>query len=329
MSCCNNCSNNNCPDDKCLSSLTFRVDEGFLVPRLNGAPLEPIDLRELSAQSETNTHLQLDVIEGRLVYSSENSEKGISSPDMIPIEAIARLISLNELADVEYQVATDGDILSWNGDEWVSYTVPSGTVVTPVGVDADGRLVKQGSGGPMPTPGEIPVGGIMAWPALPNQIPAGWLECNGQAVSRSVYADLFNVLGTRYGGGDGSTSFNLPNISTRAIHGLSSTDTQFNVVGQTGGSKTHTMTVAQMPPHNHTMNSAGNHSHNISNRYIRDVGSGGNIAGNGGGSVWRNLSSVPMSSSGSHTHSINSRGGGNAMPILDPYITMPFIMRAV
>jgi microcystin-dependent protein len=63
----------------------------------------------------------------------------------------------------------------------------------------------------------IPVGAIVAWPA--SSVPTGWLECYGQAVSRTTYAALFAAIGTAYGVGDGSTTFNLPDMRGRTIAG--------------------------------------------------------------------------------------------------------------
>lgn len=55
----------------------------------------------------------------------------------------------------------------------------------------------------------VPVGAVMPWPT--EAPPTNWLECNGQEISRTgIYANLFSVIGTRYGLGDGSTTFNLP-----------------------------------------------------------------------------------------------------------------------
>ena len=68
----------------------------------------------------------------------------------------------------------------------------------------------------------IPVGAIMAF----HDVPAGWLQCNGAAVSRTTYAALFAVIGTKYGSGDGSTTFNLPNLHHKFIEG---TNTQSEV----------------------------------------------------------------------------------------------------
>ena len=65
----------------------------------------------------------------------------------------------------------------------------------------------------------IPVGAIMAF----HDVPEGWLQCNGAAVSRTTYAALFAVIGTKYGSGDGSKTFNLPNLHHKFIEGTNTT----------------------------------------------------------------------------------------------------------
>lgn len=62
-----------------------------------------------------------------------------------------------------------------------------------------------------------PIGTIYAFAG--NNIPKGYLPCNGSAISRTTYADLFAVIGTTYGAGDGSTTFNLPNLTDKFIQG--------------------------------------------------------------------------------------------------------------
>lgn len=87
--------------------------------------------------------------------------------------------------------------------------------------------------------------------------PTGYLECDGRAVSRTEYAKLFAVLGTLWGAGDGSTTFNLPNLGGRTCIGEGT-----RTVGNTGGSESesytpkgsandHTLTAAQIPAHTH------------------------------------------------------------------------------
>lgn len=80
--------------------------------------------------------------------------------------------------------------------------------------------------------------------------PMGWLQCNGQAVSRTTYAALFSAVGTTYGAGDNSTTFNLPNIVDRVIVGVSGSKS----LGWTGGAETVALMQANMPAHVHTFN---------------------------------------------------------------------------
>lgn len=101
----------------------------------------------------------------------------------------------------------------------------------------------------------LTVGGAISAPYLVGSIqmyggataPTGWLLCDGSAVSRTTYARLFEVLGTAYGEGDGSTTFNVPNLQDRFALGSSSS----KALGSTGGEETHTLTTAEMPQHQH------------------------------------------------------------------------------
>ena len=95
----------------------------------------------------------------------------------------------------------------------------------------------------------LPIGSIIAFDS--DTIPKGWLLCDGRAVSRTKYAELFKAIGTKHGSGDGSTTFNLPNPKGRTLVGKDSTDTDFNTLGKTGGEKTHTLTIDEMPSHKH------------------------------------------------------------------------------
>lgn len=94
-----------------------------------------------------------------------------------------------------------------------------------------------------------PVGSISLFAG--KTAPNGWLICDGSAVSRTTYANLFSVIGTTYGKGDGSTTFNIPNLKGKVPVGLDSDDTSFDTIGKTGGEKTHTLTRAEMPSHQH------------------------------------------------------------------------------
>lgn len=84
--------------------------------------------------------------------------------------------------------------------------------------------------------------------------PSGWLLCDGSAVSRSTYAELFNAIGTTYGQGDGSTTFNIPDLTGRVLIGSSTTYPR----ASTGGEETHVLTEQELPSHSH---SVGTHGH--------------------------------------------------------------------
>ena len=90
-----------------------------------------------------------------------------------------------------------------------------------------------------------PVGSISLFAG--TTAPNGWLICDGSAVSRTTYADLFAVIGTTYGSGDGSTTFNIPDIRKRVPVGYDSSDTSFDTIGKTGGEATHTLTNNELP----------------------------------------------------------------------------------
>jgi hypothetical protein len=62
-------------------------------------------------------------------------------------------------------------------------------------------------------PGTTPCGGIILFAGTPENVPDGWVTCAGQAISRDEYPDLYEVIGNRFGDGDGKTTFNVPSFS--------------------------------------------------------------------------------------------------------------------
>lgn len=119
--------------------------------------------------------------------------------------------------------------------------------------------------GTQAVPGSIvPVGSIIDYAG--TSVPNGYLECDGSAVSRTAYPLLFAAIGTAWGAGNGSTTFNLPNLNGRTVIGAGTADATGatnHTVGQRDGEETHALTTAQMPSHVHTVPKHG-HGHNIS-----------------------------------------------------------------
>jgi microcystin-dependent protein len=130
-------------------------------------------------------------------------------------------------------------------------------------------------------------------------LPDGWLWCNGAAISRTEYDDLFGVIGTTFGNGDGSTTFNLPSLNDKFPVGEGGS---LNI-GDTGGEAEHTLSVAEMPTHNHT------------------EGIATPVMINGG-------LEAPAASSIPSVASTSSTGGGLPHNNLPPYLALAFIIKA-
>jgi len=104
----------------------------------------------------------------------------------------------------------------------------------------------------------IPSGIIMDYGG--STAPAGWLACDGSAVSRTTYANLFTAIGTTWCVGDGSTTFNLPDLRGRTTigDGTGSGLTARTLGTQNIGEENHVLTVPEIPSHNHTVTSYSN-----------------------------------------------------------------------
>jgi microcystin-dependent protein len=145
--------------------------------------------------------------------------------------------------------------------------------------------------------------------------PTGWVLCDGTAYSRTVtYNTLFGVIGTNYGVGNGSTTFNVPNLKGKVPVGLDSTQTEFDALNETGGAKTHALTESEMP----------RHQHGASPAMIIGTGSGG-IANYSptGNNPQEGLNTTFTGGSGS----VQSASNGVAHNNLQPYIVVNYIIK--
>ncbi len=151
----------------------------------------------------------------------------------------------------------------------------------------------------------VPVGSLVMFTTTSS--PQGWLLADGTAISRTVFSDLFDVIGETYGNGDGSTTFNVPNMKQRIPLGLdaSAADGEGDMLGETGGATSTVMTIGQLVSHNHTIPVDQN----------QDNGGSNNIPGDG--------NDVPEAT----INTGNAGGGGDAIPTLDPYLTVNYIIK--
>ncbi|MBX3242385.1 MAG: tail fiber protein [Chitinophagaceae bacterium] len=190
----------------------------------------------------------------------------------------------------------------------------------------------------------IPAGVIQSFAG--STAPTGYLMCNGQAVSRTTYAGLFAAIGTTYGTGDGSTTFNLPDLRGRtAIGAGAGTGLSSRTLAATGGAETHTLTVDQLPAHNHggSTNTTGAHAHGITDpghsHSLTSMASGGgnyidhDVAGSASNplsypsSIGTSTTGISINSNGAHSHTISSQGGGQAHNIMQPFLVLNYIIR--
>jgi len=217
-------------------------------------------------------------------------------------------------------------------------------------VGTDGVTVEAAT--PASQPGDIfPSGVIMHYAGA--SAPTNWLICDGTAVSRSTFAALFTIIGTTYGAGDGSTTFNLPDMRGKIAVGKHTSGT-FTTLGQTGGEENHTLSVAELAAHSHTgatnvaspgTDSIGSHSHNVINLSNFQIVLPGtfygsplhpNVAFNAG---VINFSSTPLAALhtglspnhshavNSHAHAISSDGGGGSHNNMPPYVVVHHIIK--
>lgn len=191
----------------------------------------------------------------------------------------------------------------------------------------------------------LPAGTIVQWPGA--TAPANWLLCQGQAVSRTTYASLFAAIGVQYGAGDGTTTFNLPNLKGRVAVGLDSSQTEFDTLGETGGAKTHTLSISEMPSHTHIQDAHTHiqnshnhtqdpHSHSLGGTLISSfVGYGQNSPINGnatnpssGGVNSTTATNQATTATNQNTTATNQNtGGGGAHNNLQPYIVLNYIIK--
>ena len=182
-------------------------------------------------------------------------------------------------------------------------------------INEEGLLSVKYAGASIGRGEELPVGSIVEYSgAIP---PKNWLILDGSAVSRIEYADLFDLYGTKYGAGDGSLTFNLPDFRGRVPIGLDDSDEDFNVLGNTGGEKEHQLTVDEMPAHGNHLFTTFTSSGSATSKYLSSMSSYGS-AGRG----WNTYSS------GEYYPDGQSLGNDQPHNNLQPYIVVNYIVKA-
>ena len=224
---------------------------------------------------------------------------------------------LGDLSNVNVPASpTFGHILKWTGSAWTA----EADAGVSAGAGVDGALA----------------GTVSMWSGTASSVPNGYLLCDGSAVNRVTYTALFNAIGTAHGAGDGSTTFNLPNLRNRFVVGegtsyaLAATggsadatlvSHSHNVNGNTNntGDHGHSGNTSNTGDHSHSgnTNNTGGHSHNTntagghSHSYVRpdqdnDYDSGNPIGSSG--DIDDDFINANTSNAGAHAHNTNNDG---------------------
>lgn len=153
----------------------------------------------------------------------------------------------------------------------------------------------------------MPVGAVTAY--VSSNAPNGWLNCEGQELYRGDYPALFEVIGTTYGAGNGTTTFNLPDLKGRAIVGQGAgSGLTARSMGATGGAETHTLSTDEMP----------SHSHNVANT-VQKSGLNTPSGLDNDGSEIDTVNTVSTAST--------SDGGGQAHNNMQPFAVLNYIIK--
>ena len=248
----------------------------------------------------------------RMVVNDDGTMVQVAMSDLITYLGTA-LTSAGALATIN----SGGNAVSISG---LSYPSADGSAGQFLKTDGSGTLS-------FATQTEFSMPAGMMFPYAGSSVPTGYLFCHGQAISRTTYADLFTAIGTTYGTGDGSSTFNLPDLRGRVIAGQDdmggssanrltdqSGGLNGDTLGATGGAETHDLQLTEIPGHNHA-------SGTLSTGLTVAVTTGGTVSSLGT-STSGNLTQIqPVSGNTA------SAGGGNAHNNVQPTIILNYVIK--
>lgn len=304
-----------------------------------------------------------DVSKRGLAGSASGAQSHTSGTAVTVAPLMQHLIDIHDRVEAHTHTGgTDGTAVSHGSladntaDDHTHYILENGTrafsgTVSGVTPTAAAHLATKGY-----VDGAIPPGLITMYGAA--AAPTGWLLCNGAAVSRTTYSALFAIIGTTFGAGDGSTTFNVPDMRDRFPTGTGSTYS----LNDSGGSASVTLTSSQMPSHTHTgpshthtvdppntTTSGDTHSHGAGSfqaanyaKLVSDVSVGGSAERHRSTGANLDINITGTSATDNHDHTVNiaafssaaagtgatgSAGSGSSHENRPPYLGVAFIIK--
>lgn len=259
--------------------------------------------------SGSSTEVTIGPGETKIIYAN-----GTDVYDMVD-----GLRASNNLSDVN-DAATSRTNLGLG--DMAEYTVGSGFIET---------------GNTLSVAGAGLIGQVTMWPT--DTAPSEWAICDGVPLSRTTYADLFSVIGTTYGIGDGATTFNLPDFKGRTAVGAGqgSETAEGDVPGSTilmgdkGGYEEHTLVPDELPAHSHdagnlVTDTSGAHTHSVT-LSTSQFGSTPIVETNGRSNT---VTNVPTTSAGAHSHTLLGEtadaGGDTGHTNMQPFVGINYII---
>lgn len=205
------------------------------------------------------------------------------------------------------------DLAIGDNDIGIGYNSDDGslTIYGDTGITVNGRIQDK-------TGFVSPVGSVIAYAG--TTAPDGWLLCDGSAHSLADYPDLHNVIGTTYGSSSGN--FLVPDLRIRVPVGLDINDAGFNHLGQSGGEVNHTLTIGEMPSHQHDLARRNSETIGMGHASVSAGGSNGMVSSYSYGGD--NNTYHPADSDAYHAQ---PTGGGLSHNNMPPFVVMNYIIK--
>ncbi|CAF5094052.1 unnamed protein product [Rotaria sp. Silwood1] len=315
-------------------------------------------------QLNETTHNQFSSEDIQRMFTQQGTElefKGEKiTPKAFQVYKLADLIDQVQVGIISKQLIAekkDGAIVKTVSA--LSFSAGLGTIASTTATSITSTLTTASISSVLPPPNMILTGEIRLYSGDRTVLPAPWLLCNGSAISRKEFSELFRVIGINYGSGDGIHTFNLPDFRGRVPVGVDELQvniTEIGRLGSIGGQAMHRLTIDQIPPHQHSAgslstSSSGAHLHSIYDPGHDHGGKTGNSGPVGTGSwgmppkgygsdqsfhshtIPMGKTGITINSAGSHDHMVNigqtgSVGLGQKFSLMQPYQTVNYIIYA-